>query len=206
MAATAAATRKGRPTAEDGRQKLAHILIVAREQFSELGYRAVTMRGVAEKAAVSTRTLYNRYEDKLSLFTACLESGSAEFPRPDRNANDSVEVVLRRYSADVAKMLSTDSALRLGMLVYREGGDFPELVRAANENQTRYLVEPLAAYLRGVGLEEAGMDARAKLFIAMALSEWQSRVAFLLPLPTPEEFEHHADLIVGIFLHGVRLS
>jgi TetR/AcrR family transcriptional repressor of mexJK operon len=181
---------------------MAHVLDIAREQFSDLGYRAVTMRQVADKARVSTRTLYNRYADKLSLFIACLDSGATAFPRIQHTPDIHVGEALRRYAVAVVRVLSTDSSVRLGMLVYREGSEFPELQRAAEANQHRYLVEPLAAYLRDAGLSEADEDDRAKVFIAMAISEWQRSVSFRRPLPSEEKLDRHAALVVRLFLNG----
>ena len=43
--------RKGRPSAGESIRKLENLLEVARQQFSRHGYRAVTMRGVAELSA-----------------------------------------------------------------------------------------------------------------------------------------------------------
>ena len=65
----------GRPSLEDSRRKMAQVQAVAGRLFSERGYRSVTMRDVADAAQVSTRTLYKRYADKLSLFIACLDNG-----------------------------------------------------------------------------------------------------------------------------------
>lgn len=196
------AARQGRPTLEGSQHKLATVLAAAREEFSRRGYRAVTMRGVAEKAQVSTRTLYNRYADKLSLFTACLDVGAAAFPRIDPGDERRPADALLRYSIALVEMLSTDSSMRMSMLVYREGGGAPELFRAAESNQDRYLVQPLATYLRAVGLAGDDAEARAKLFIAMALSEWQRAMTFGHALPGRTKTEHHAALVVQLFLEG----
>lgn len=199
------AVRKGRPKAEDSRQKLSDMLDAAREEFSRRGYRAVTMRGVAEKASVSTRTLYNHYADKLSLFAACLDFGAVAFPRIEMAVDESAALTLHRYAVSLIQMLSEDSSLRMSMLVYREGPDFPELVAAAEANQERHIVEPLACYLRSAGL--AGTDAieRARLFNVMTLSEWQRAVLFGHPIPTGEAIERHANLVLHIFLGGTRV-
>jgi AcrR family transcriptional regulator len=201
--AGAARTRRGRPTAEDARLKLAQVLAVAREQFIELGYRAVTMREVAEKADVSTRTLYNRYADKLSLFAACLDFGASAFPQLSAPPEADVQEILSAHAAAIVKTLALDSSLRLGMLIYREGAEFPELARASEENQDRYLVQPLAAYFRALDLA-TDAEELAKLFIAMALSDWQRRVVYRHPMPREAEIERHAALATSIFLSGVR--
>ena len=201
---TQSSARKGRPTANDARKKLAQVVAIASELFSDLGYRAVTMRLVADKARVSTRTLYNRYADKLSLFTACLDFESQAFPIPEPAPGERPEQVLSRYAAAIVRALSTHSSLRLGMLVYREGRDFPELLRAAEVHESRVLIQPLAAYLRQIGLEREGDDTRAKLFLAMALAQWQRRGSYRRPPPEGAEVLRHAALVVKTFLHGIR--
>jgi AcrR family transcriptional regulator len=197
--------RKGRPTADDSREKMALVLDAAREEFARLGYRAVTMRAVADKAQVSTRTLYNRYADKLSLFTACLDQSGDYFPRPDAKAGETPLVVLRRYATALVHSLSSDTSLRLSMMVYREGSEFPELLTAAEDNQIRYLIRPLALYLQTLQVESRESEAKARLFIAMALSEWQQRVTFRHPLQQAEELASHAAVVAEIFVHGCGL-
>lgn len=199
----AAAERRGRPTAEASRQKLADVITVARDLFCELGYRAVTMREVAERARVSTRTLYNRHADKLSLFAACLDVGATAFPRIAPGPGETVEHILTRHAAEIVRVLSIDTSVRLGMLVYREGADFPDMLRAAEANQHRHLVLPLAHYLQETGLEAPGAERSASLFIAMALSEWQRCVTFRDPLPGDAEIDRHAAFVARTFLHGV---
>ena len=39
----AVTVRRGRPSADDSRQKLANVALVAREMFSELGYHATSL-------------------------------------------------------------------------------------------------------------------------------------------------------------------
>jgi TetR/AcrR family transcriptional repressor of mexJK operon len=199
-------TRKGRPTTEDSEEILARLLEVATQQFAELGYRPVTMRAVADLAQVSTRTLYNRFADKVSLFTACLEAGSNIFPIPDPRPGEDIRSVLQRYAASVVSALSLDTSLRLGMLVSREGADFPELVRATEDTQARHLVRPLTEYLQTLRLPAREAETMAKLFLAMAISEWQRRVAFRRPLPSAAAQQRHAAMVADFFVRGAQLK
>lgn len=198
--------RKGRPSAGESIRKLENLLEVARQQFSRHGYRAVTMRGVAEAADVSTRTLYNRYADKLALFRACIDAGAAAFPAPQMDLAAKPRDTLYRFAVDIVRQLSTETSMSLGILVFREGQDFPELLQAAEANQDAYLVQPLADYLRRHGLEQEGSSDRAKLFIAMAISEFQRRTTFGRPLQSRQELEDHARLATALFLGGARKS
>lgn len=200
----AVSPRRGRPSPEETREKIARTLAVARELFSDLGYRAVTMREVARRADVSTRTLYNHFPDKLKLFNECLDFGSQEWPSPDPREGEAPGDVLRRFGLALVQTLSTDSHLRLGILVYREGAEFPELMEAGNAHRQRYVLEPVVAYLRSIGLEEEGGDENANLLLAMIVSQWQRRVSYRLPMPTDAETASHVARAVGIFLDGVR--
>jgi len=202
----AAELGRGRPTPEISRQKSAAILIAAREAFCRLGYRAATMQQIAEDARVSTRTLYNRYPDKFRLFDACLEFGSSDFPTLDQDPAMDPAPALRRFAVALVKMLSGETSHSLGMLVYLEGAEFPELVKASERNQQEYLVEPLADFLRLHGLADGDETARAKVLISMMLSGWQRRVSFRLPVPSDEELEEHAALVVRLFVHGAAAT
>lgn len=194
--------RRGRPSASELQQKMAIVLDVAKQQFAQHGYRAVTMRSVAEMACVSTRTLYNWYADKLALFEACLNAHSmgVEYPRIDNSLPP--EDALRSYAVELVSFLSRDTSLGLGLVVYREGGEFPEMAEAAYNNQNTWLVAPLAEYLREHGLEDTATGEQTKLFISMALSEFQRRLAFGRELQTIREIEEHADRVARLFLRG----
>lgn len=198
-----AISRKGRPTAEDAQRKLEVIIEVARELFCELGYRAVTMRTVAEKAAVSPRTLYYQYADKLSLFKACIDIGATEFPVLDPNAKD-VAKVLREYAATLVRMFSSNTSLRLGMLAYRDSNEFPELIKATEENHIKNVLRPISEYLRQKGIERNNETHAAQLFVSMAISEWQKCISFKLPMPEEDEIERHAAFVARIFLNGAK--
>jgi len=198
-------SRLGRPTLEQSRSKLANTLMVARELFCELGYRAVSMRLVAERAQISTRTLYNRYADKLSLFRACLDIGATRFPVLRFTPHTDVRSALETHATALVEMLSSDASLQLSMLIFREAGEFPELLGAAEDNQEQYLVQPLATYLLEAGLvRRPDAHTYAELFIALALSEWQRRTIFRRPMSSPAEISAHARRATRVFLDGVR--
>lgn len=198
--------RSGRPTAEESQVKLDELMAVAREQFIALGYRAVTMRGMAAAARVSTRTLYNRYTDKLGLFEACLDFGAKTFPHIEAVPGIDLKHALQRHAADIVRSLSADAALHLSMLVFREGGEFPELLRASEANYDRHLVQPLATFLRASELGTPATDEIARLFIVMALSEWERCVTYRHPLPRGAQVDRYAALVAQVFVDGLRSS
>lgn len=164
------------------------------------------MRQIAEHAQVSTRTLYNQYKDKGSLFEACLEFGSSAFPRIDSRTGGDAETDLRRFAVDLIRMLSAETSESLSLLVSREGAEFPELVRASERNQQQYLVLPLASYLRDCGLATGDEEPAAKILLAMILAGWQRRLAFGSPALSEVDLHQHADLAVRLFLTGAKAA
>jgi AcrR family transcriptional regulator len=198
--------RKGRPTAEDSRVKLAQILDVARDLFAERGYRAVTMREVADQANVSTRTLYNRYADKFSLFNACLSFGASAFPTLPAAKADDLQKALTDFGIAIVKVLATDSSVRLSMLIYWESNEFPELLRASEENHRKHLLNPLTAFLEKSCFPEEMAEEFAKLYLALALSEWQRRMTYNHPPQTEKEIEQHAARAAAMFVNGAAAA
>lgn len=195
----------GRPSKEAAQKKSTNLLAVARDLFAEFGYRAISMRRVAQEARISTRTLYNHYPDKLSLFNACLDFGARAFPRPPKAGTSSVGEALHDYAIRLVLALSGNPSLRLGILVHREGHEFPELLTLSEANQRRYLIQPMARYLIESRLcteEEAGHAAF--MFIAMALADWQRRISYRLEPFTDEGLRAHADFTVRVFLNGIQ--
>lgn len=198
--------RKGRPTAEDSRAKLAQILDVARDLFAERGYRAVTMREVADQANVSTRTLYNRYADKFSLFNACLSFGASAFPTLPSTPTDDIEKALTDFGIAIVKVLATDSSVRLSMLIYWESNEFPELLRASEDNHRKHLLDPVTAFLKASGFPGDTAEEFARLYLALALSEWQRRMTYNHPPQTQKEIELHAARAAAMFLNGAAAA
>jgi len=181
------------------------ILLAARGEFSRIGYRAATIRGIAEAANVSTRTLYNYFDDKLGLFTACLDDRGAHFPKPEWSQGANPEAALRAYIVEVLRHLSSAGSLQLSLMIFRDGDACPEMNLAAKDNHQRYFLMPLAAFLRDLGVEEAKSVDLARLVSHMATSEWQRRILFGEPPLTNVEIQRHAEMVVGVLMNGVGI-
>lgn len=186
------------------RSKVETILFVARQEFARGGYRAVTIRAVAEKAEVSTRTLYNHFTDKLGLFTACIREGAATFPDPGLAPAGEPAQVLRDYAIAIVKHLSADPSRQLSQIIARDGEEFPEIIEPIRANAERYLLKPLSTYLRNIGIAPGQAVNLAHLFNHMATSEWRRRLMFRESPLSNSEIEAHVDLAVGVFLNGLE--
>ncbi len=189
---------------EDFTGKAEDIVTAARSEFARLGYRGVTMRGIAEAANVSTRTVYNNFEDKLALFTACIDAGASRFPVLALTGEPGE--ALRRLGSDLLMHLSAPLSYQISLMIFRDGSEFPEIRQAARRNYDTFLIAPLAQYLHGCGVAEADAPTYARLFSNMATSEWHRRILFNEPPLTAPEAEAHATTVTRVFLQGVPLA
>lgn len=180
------------------------IVTAARGEFARLGYRGVTMRGIAEVANVSTRTVYNNFEDKLALFTACIDAGASRFPMPALAG--APDAALSRMAAELLVHLSAPTSYQISLMIFRDGSEFPEIRQAARRNFDTYLIAPLAQYLQTCGVAAADASVYARLFSNMITSEWQRRILFNEPVLTAAEAQAHAATITRVFLQGVPLG
>jgi TetR/AcrR family transcriptional repressor of mexJK operon len=62
--------RGGRPSKADAEQLAHRIVDAATALFFTLGYGATTIEAVAQRARISKRTFYHRFENKSALFSA----------------------------------------------------------------------------------------------------------------------------------------
>lgn len=196
--------RRGRPSAETTRKRMAHLLSVARDIFIRRGYRATTMAEVAAAAGVTKRTLYAWHDDKESLFRACVLEGAQRFPNLEPQTRVDLKTALEDYVVALHKELSRESSYGFGLLFMREGAEFPSLADYVQQPHSEYLIKPLAAFLRLHGLEEADSTDRTALFVNMALSPLHNSMMLGVPLPDEEQIKAHGRLCVAIFTEGGR--
>jgi AcrR family transcriptional regulator len=186
----------------DVREKYQEILRVATDLFLARGYREVTTRMVAEAAGISRQTLFNLYTDKAQLFRACLDFASPSYPESALDPAQEPAIVLRRFVKELVQWLSRENSLAFSRLLLIDGRNLPELADVAEENQNTHFIAPLAAYLAKWGLEQPRNDTNARIFIAMAIAQWNQAVSFGRALPDDAETERNADRVTAIFLNG----
>ena len=204
MNETSIKRRAGRPTAEAAEQKRMNLILVAMEEFARAGFHAASLRDIAEKAQVSSRTLYNHFPDKLALFAACLEYSGAQLQPDVPDLKGDLHTRLVTYATEMQRQLSSTRSMRIARLIYREGGEFDELRKIARHQFERYQVSPVAAMLKKEGASVAESRSFATQFVAMAFGEWQRRLLFGGPPLTLSEMAAHARLVTELFLNGIR--
>lgn len=184
---------------------MAQLLDVARSIFARRGYRATTMDEVAAAAGVTKRTLYAWHADKEALFRACVVLGAERFPRIEPSAGEDPRRALERYVLELHQELTRDDSYGMGALFLREAADFPELVESIQRSHNDYLITPLAAYLRQLGLEEQDSTERTMLFVAMALSPLHNVMLVGMALPDGVALQAHVRRCVSVFCDGGKV-
>jgi len=195
--------RAGRPTPEVAEQKRDNLILVALNEFARVGFHAASLRDIAEKAQVSSRTLYNHFPDKLALFEACLEHSGAQIRPELPDLKGDLHTQLITYATEMQRQLFSTQSMRITRLIYRESGEFDELRQIARFQFERHQVSPVAALLEGEGVLPSESRSLAKQFVVMAFGEWQRRLLFGGDPMTEQEMADHARLVTGIFLNGI---
>lgn len=182
--------------------KMADVLKVARQQFVMKGYKTATMNEIAAAAGITKRTLYHWYDDKASLFRACIAEGGTRFPVPEISASLDVEHALYNFVVELIAEVGGDYSLGLGMLLLREREHFEEFADAIEKSYYTHLVHPLACYLREQGLERPDSHKITQVFVSMILSQVHDHMIMNLPRPSAEDARQHAVLVTKMFLAG----
>lgn len=195
--------RAGRPTPEEAEQKRQNLILVALQEFARAGYRAASLRDIAEKAQISSRTLYNHYPDKLALFEACLEYSGRQI-RPDvPYLEGDLHTRFVTYAVEMQRQLFAPTSLQIARLIYRECSDFDALRQIARLQFERHQLMPVVDILANEGMASDKCHDYATQFVVMAFGEWQRRLLFGGEPMTEEEMTTHAELVTTIFLNGI---
>ena len=204
MDAAPVTSSQDRDLADSGRKRN-EIIAAARREFARIGYRAATIRGIAEKAQVSTRTIYDYFNDKLGLFNDCVAFGAQRFPRPELELDGDPHATLQAYVVAVLRHLTADDSFQLSLMIFRDVETSPELKEVARRTHEYYLLGPLEVFLKKMQVEAGAATALARLFNNMATSEWQRRILYGEAAQTDDEIDAHAALVTAVFLDGQPL-
>ncbi len=196
--------KAGRPTLTQAADKQHKLLVTALQEFAQMGFHGASLRAIAEKAEVSSRTLYNHYPDKPALFEACLSYSGRQIMPLSPHRKGSLRNRLVDYAVAMQALLSAPQARQIAAVIYREAASFTDLRRIAQNQFHSNQVTPLVPMLEGSGVDPSRSRALAKQFVIMACSEWHSRLLFGQAVMSRAEMRAHAELVTEIFLNGME--
>jgi AcrR family transcriptional regulator len=203
-------SKLGRPRAGSEDERLAALLDHALKIFMRDGYGLASIGKIASAASVSTRTIYERYQNKADLLVASV----AHMVERDVVQLRSVEGLDAMSLAEelcafgemiIERMISPQmtSFYRMGVA---EAARFPELSSKIKTIGPYRIQGVIAEYLRlqvsrnRVQIED--VDQAAALFCHMLIAEPRHNALFGF-LDENWDANAHIRNIVGTFLHGV---
>jgi AcrR family transcriptional regulator len=204
--------RGGRPSKADA-EKLAHRIIdAATELFFTLGYGATTVEAIAQRAGISKRTFYHRFEDKPAVFSAVVHR-TIERLRPPANVPliqgaNLAEILLGLAELILGAALSPP-AIALHRVIVAESSRFPKLAsvvtkEGAAEEATRLIAGVLEREAGAGNLKVDNLTFAAQQFLHMVVGLPQRRAMGLGVPMTPAELSAWARDVVNLFLNGCR--
>ncbi len=202
--------RPGRPPVRCDEATLQLILDAAMNAFRDDGFAGTGMSAVAQRAGVSTKTLYRLVPTKTDLFHRVVAGRIARFvletDHPDETSED-VQAGLERLLTAYGTLTFAPDALAVYRLVVSETCRFPELGRTFHEIAIRRTTEVMAAWLeRQCRLGRLRLDdpvQAAGMLRGMMMMEPQ-RAALLGQAPPPDaaQIAERARACAALFLHG----
>lgn len=142
--------RPGRPPVRSDEATLQLILDAAADAFRDNDFAGTCMSAVAQRAGVSTKTLYRLVPTKADLFRQVVAERTARFvleiDDPDDAAED-VRAALERLLTAYGTLTFAPDVLGVYRLVLSETCRFPELGRIFHETAIQHSVEVMAGWL-----------------------------------------------------------
>jgi TetR/AcrR family transcriptional regulator, mexJK operon transcriptional repressor len=203
--------RGGRPTRADAEQLRERILDAATELFLANGYGATSIEAVVQRAKISKRTFYHRFDDKPVLFGAVVHRiiGGLR-PPSDAPLLDGANLrdILQHLAAIILRAALAPEAIALHRLIVAESGRFPDLAaivarEGAMEEAVRLIAGLLQRQARAGAFALRAPIFAAQQFLYMVIALPQRRAMGMgLPM-TSDELDAWARDVVHLFLNGV---
>ncbi|MGO9444299.1 MAG: TetR/AcrR family transcriptional regulator [Thiobacillaceae bacterium] len=204
--------RGGRPRKADAEQLANRIVNAATELFFTLGYGATTIEAVAQRARISKRTFYHRFENKSALFSAVVHRTIDRLRPPVdvpllQGAN--LPDILRGLAGIILRAALSPQAIALHRLIVAESSRFPSLAavvtnQGASEEAIRLVADVLKGEAREGNLALDNTTFAAQQFLHMVIAVPQLRAIGLGVPMTPAEVEAWTCDVVNLFLNGCR--
>ena len=139
----------GRPRAAELAERAEALLEVAELALIELGYERATLKLIAQRARVSKKTIYAKYDGKPGLLRAVLDRIADRHMAADLRLLDRDDPAegLYEWARMIMRGTRTQAAHAVTAISMREGLRFPEFRDAMKEARISRQQAPLRAYL-----------------------------------------------------------
>ncbi|RRA47683.1 TetR/AcrR family transcriptional regulator [Acidipila sp. EB88] len=165
-AVSSATNPRKRPRVAEAR--LSELLTAAADVFIEQGFDKASLREIAERAGASKATLYGRFPNKESLFTAVLKHRmdliTDEMTMETIDLSEPLDVCLTRFGIGLLEIALTDTQIAIIRTISNVSGRIPALGEQFYRMGTLLSLKTLSGYLRAKQEQgELSSDEQAEL-------------------------------------------
>jgi AcrR family transcriptional regulator len=205
---------RGRPPIRSDDETRRLVLEAARQEFHANGYSATCMNDVAQRAGVSTKTMYRLIPTKADLLRGVVADRIGLFmPAFDADALDALPLdeALERMLLAYGELTLSQETVDMTRLVLTEGDRFPEVAAAFYEAAVLRTSEAMAGWLRrqcerGL-IKLADAHAAAGMLRGMMIMEPQRAIMLgRLAVSDADEIAARAKQCARLFLDGCRVA
>ena len=198
----------GRPTREEAEKRNEELLDRALELFLERGFEGTTIEAITESIGMSSRTVYLRYGDKLTLYKAALQGAIDDWFVPPEQVRamevDSLEQTLLRIARLMIGALRKPSGMRLMRTAKSEAFRNPEIATYLWERTIAVTVPCITELFQSrLWPDNARQAEDAALAFLILVVEGSVQMLAWGDIPD-EEFDRQIDFRTGVFLRGIE--
>jgi AcrR family transcriptional regulator len=201
---------RGRPPVRSGEETRRLMIEAARQEFQANGYAATCMNDVAQRAGVSTKTMYRLIPTKADLFNSVVSDRIGRFmPEIDADALDALPLreALERMLIAYGTLTLSAETIAINRLVIGECDRFPEVAATFYEVAVVRTSEAMAGWLlrqceRGLIKLEDPHSAAGMLRGMMIMEPQRAVMLGQRGVPDREEIAARAKHCARLFLEG----
>ncbi|MDP8566351.1 TetR/AcrR family transcriptional regulator [Methylophilus aquaticus] len=209
-AANSAKTRVGRPRAGTENERHSQLLAQALELFMTEGVTQTSVARIAAHCGVSTRTIYERYDNKYELLIAAVaqmvEQDVSAMVQVDDLHKHSLNEVLTRIGRFILNRVLEPRMVSFYRIGVSEFYHVPELAlamkQAGPERLFQMLAEVLAFYAAQGSLPSVNFKQAAESYCELVIAGPRNKALFGA-LPADWDAEAHINFVVTLFLKGI---
>jgi AcrR family transcriptional regulator len=201
---------RGRPQIRPDEETLHLVVEAAAAEFQDNGYAATTMGNVAQRAGISTKTMYRLIPCKADLFKKVISERIGQFMlQVDPTELDKYDLAeaIEHILISFGSLTLSKETIALLRLVIGESDRFPELAAAFHEIAVVQTTNAMAGWLerqnqRGTLKIDNPATYASALRGMMTMDLQRTAMLGLAAAPTPDEIEARAKFCARLFLEG----
>jgi AcrR family transcriptional regulator len=202
--------RRGRPQVRCDEDTRRLLIEAARQEFQTNGYARTCINDVAQRAGVSTKTMYRLIPNKAELLERVISDTIGRFMLDfDADALDALPLgeALERILTAYGSLTLSEETIAINRLVIRESCQFPEIAATFYETAILATTRAIAGWLRRkcerglITLEDPHIAA--EMLRGMMVMDPQRAVMLgQRPVPGRQEIAARAKQCAQLFLKG----